>query len=101
MVPNRLTTVGRLKLRAREFLKIGKTNFWSISMARGWTSERRARQAELIHRWRPWERSTGPKTPAGRTKVAQSAWKGGVRPMLRKLAGQLREQERGREELAL
>ena len=35
-------------------------------MANGWTPERRARQAELIRQWRPWEKSTGPKTEAGK-----------------------------------
>jgi hypothetical protein len=34
-------------------------------MANGWTPERRARQAELIRSWRPWERSTGPRTVEG------------------------------------
>ena len=33
-------------------------------MANGWTLERRARQATLIHGWRPWERSTGARTQA-------------------------------------
>jgi hypothetical protein len=41
-------------------------------MANGWTSERRARQAALIQCWKPWERSTGPKTLGGNaTGVAQ------------------------------
>ena len=31
----------------------------------GWTSERRARQARLIHSWKPWAKSTGPKTLGG------------------------------------
>ena len=33
-------------------------------MAKGWTPERRARQAELIRSWRPWEQSTGPRCAA-------------------------------------
>lgn len=28
----------------------------------GWTPERRVRQAELIGNWKPWKRSTGPRT---------------------------------------
>ena len=28
----------------------------------GWTPERRARQADAIRRWRPWERATGPRS---------------------------------------
>lgn len=35
-------------------------------MSDGWTPERRARQAELIRTWRPWEKSTGPRTAAGK-----------------------------------
>ena len=39
-------------------------------MARTWTPEAKARQAELIRLWRPWEKSTGPRTDAG--KLASS-----------------------------
>jgi hypothetical protein len=39
----------------------------------GWSPERRARQAELIHRWKPWTKSTGPSTPGGKKIVAQNA----------------------------
>ena len=35
-------------------------------MANGWTPERRARQSALIRNWRPWEKSTGPKTEKGK-----------------------------------
>lgn len=48
-------------------------------MANGWTPERRARQAALIRTWRPWERSTGPKTEAGKAMVAKNAYKHGGR----------------------
>jgi len=47
-------------------------------MANGWTPERRARQAELIQQWRPWEKSTGPKTEAGKRGASQNAYKGGT-----------------------
>ena len=33
-------------------------------MANGWSPERQARQAKLIRQWRPWEKSTGPRTQA-------------------------------------
>ena len=69
-------------------------------MANGWTLKRRVRQAKLIHRWKPWERSTGPKTPAGKARVSRNANKGGTRPLLRKLARLLREQRRGRKNIA-
>lgn len=42
-------------------------------MSNGWTPERRARQAALIHKWRPWEQSTGPITPAGKARVSYNA----------------------------
>jgi hypothetical protein len=51
-------------------------------MANGWTPERRARQARLIHTWRPWERSTGPRTPEGKARVARNAYKGNKRGQL-------------------
>ena len=42
-------------------------------MADGWTPERRARQAALIRTWRPWDRSTGPRTEAGKAKASRNA----------------------------
>ena len=47
-------------------------------MANGWTPERRARQAELIRTWRPWDRSTGPRTDAGKAKASRNADKAGA-----------------------
>ena len=55
-------------------------------MATTWTPERRARQAELIRTWRPWDRSTGPKSPAGRMRVSRNAYKGGMWLELRELS---------------
>lgn len=52
----------------------------------GWTSERNARQAELIQTWRPWERSTGPKTTEGKSRNAMNAWRGGHGQKLRELS---------------
>lgn len=46
-------------------------------MANGWNPERRARQAALIKNWKPWERSTGPRTEAGKARSAGNAFKGG------------------------
>ena len=63
-------------------------------MTNGWTSERRARQAKLIQQWRPWEKSTGPKTKAGKEAISQNAYKGGTWKQLRELATALREQQR-------
>lgn len=41
-------------------------------MARVWTSAQKARQAELIRRWKPWESSTGARTPEGKAIASQN-----------------------------
>lgn len=46
-------------------------------MANGWTPERKARQAERIRNWKPWERSSGPKTDEGKAASSQNAHKHG------------------------
>lgn len=48
-------------------------------MDNSWTNARRARQAKLIQRWRPWERSTGPRTNRGKARAARNALKHGER----------------------
>ena len=35
-------------------------------MGRQWTDEQRAKQSAAIRSWRPWARSTGPRTPQGK-----------------------------------
>jgi hypothetical protein len=45
---------------------------------RNWTLEQRQRQRELIERWKPWEKSTGAKTPEGKKKSSRNATKTGV-----------------------
>ena len=52
-------------------------------MKRQWTPEQRAMQAKLIHHWKPWQLTTGPKTPSGKARVAKNAYKGGSRPAMR------------------
>jgi hypothetical protein len=37
------------------------------------TAVRRARQAAISLAWKPWERSTGPRTPSGRRKSSRNA----------------------------
>ena len=59
-------------------------------MANGWTPERRARQAEAIKRWRPWEQSTGPRTAEGKATVSRNADKGGKRAEFRAMLRELR-----------
>ncbi len=47
-------------------------------MANGWTPERRARQAEQIRTWRPWEKSTGPRTAEGKAVASRNGDMGGA-----------------------
>ena len=42
---------------------------------RDWTPEARARQAELIRSWKPWTRSTGARTAAGKAISSQNRQK--------------------------
>ena len=65
-------------------------NYVRQSMANGWTPERRARQAELIRNWKPWARSTGPRTAVGKSRVSQNAFKGGMRETVRQVQRLLR-----------
>lgn len=58
----------------------------TIEKTNGWTPERRAKQAELIRSWRPWEKSTGAQTTEGKARVAMNAWRGGRRQKLREQA---------------
>lgn len=51
--------------------------------ARKWTPEQRAKQSAAIQRWKPWATTTGPKTPEGKAKVGQNAFRGGPRATLK------------------
>jgi hypothetical protein len=48
-----------------------------------WTPERRQRQREAIQRWKPWQQSTGPRSPEGKARAARNAWTGGHAVKLR------------------
>lgn len=52
----------------------------------GWTDERRKRQAALIREWKPWQRSTGPRTAAGKARASRNAFKNSPRQELREIA---------------
>ena len=56
------------------------------------TPEHRALRSQLIRKWKPWEKSTGPKSEGGKAKVSQNANKGRHREVLRGLSRLLREQ---------
>ncbi len=73
-------------------------------MAHGWTSERKAKQAQLIHNWKPWEKSAGPRSAEGKAIVSGNANKGGawreLRAMTKRLNGLLRRQRNGLREMS-
>jgi len=64
---------------------------------RNWTPEQRQRQRELIQLWKPWTNSTGAKTPEGKQRSAQNAFKTGksleVREMIKQLNKLLKDQK--------
>ena len=56
------------------------------------TKEHRALRAELIQRWKPWEKSTGPKTLAGKKNSSLRGNKGNTRGLIRATSKALRKQ---------
>ena len=68
-------------------------------MSNGWTPQRRARQAALIRSWKPWERSSGPRTAKGKARSARNAWKGGTSVMLRTMRRLVNAEVRGAQRL--
>ena len=48
-------------------------------ITRGWPPSRRAAQALRIRRTKPWLQSTGPRTAAGKARVARNAYRHGFR----------------------
>jgi hypothetical protein len=66
-----------------------------------WTPERRAKQAEIIARNRPWEKATGPRSVQGKAISSRNAYTGAAesvalyaRVRLEVRARHLREAER-------
>jgi hypothetical protein len=65
-------------------------------MMRKWTREERDKQSELIRGWKPWARSTGPKTSQGKTASSKNALAHGAYSYLakeeaRQISGLLKE----------
>ena len=64
--------------------------------AAGWTEDRRQRQREAIQRWKPWSKSTGPKSPEGKAATSNNAYAGSepmkIRSAIRLLNQAMREQ---------
>ena len=60
-------------------------------MNNGWTPQRKAKQAQAIQEWKPWQHATGPKTAQGKARVSRNAYKGGKRPALRQSIAVLRQ----------
>lgn len=58
-------------------------------MSKGWTEERRKKQAETIRKNRPWEKSTGPKTAKGKKRSSYNALKNGTYSQKMKFASEL------------
>ena len=56
------------------------------------TALHRERQRQAIHRWKPWNYSTGPRTSAGKTRSSRRGYKGGQRLLARAVARCLRQQ---------
>lgn len=49
-------------------------------------------RAKMIHQWKPWEKSTGPKTEKGKKQSAVRGYKGGLRTEIRSISKVLRDQ---------
>jgi hypothetical protein len=71
--------------RTQENKNTAKRTIGRAKLSNGWTPERRAKQAEKIRSWKPWEQSTGPKTALGKARASSNGFKGGVRLEIRAL----------------
>jgi hypothetical protein len=51
----------------------------------GWTKEKRQAERDRINQTKPWLKSTGAKTPEGKTISSQNAFKGGLHAQIKAL----------------
>ena len=58
------------------------------------TPEHRELRAKLIRQWRPWEKSTGPRSEEGKILAAKRSFKGNHRGLLRELSNQIEMQKK-------
>ncbi len=74
-VNNGSREANKLVVRAREENEIPQNELLTDTrqrMAKPWTPERSARQAEAIHAWQPWKRATGPRSEEGKRRLPET-----------------------------
>jgi len=54
--------------------------------ARKWTQAQRENQAKLIHKWKPWEKSTGARSSEGKAISSKNAYRYEIREVMREMA---------------
>lgn len=59
--------------------------------ARTWTLAQRQKQREAIMRWKPWQKSSGPKSAKGKVAASGNAWTGGEWRKLRQAIKELNQ----------
>ena len=61
---------------------------------RHWTPEECLKQSKLIKNWQPWNQSTGAKTPEGKARSSQNAYKNGLGKLQKEMSRLLREHKK-------